>query len=212
MIDTLKENRLIRKGKKLLTKGKLEKAYRCFEKAVMLNNSINNRFYLGLSMMSLTRFADAKKIFTDIRKEDEENELNLLSLAECNMMLRKWLEAENIYRKLHKMFPNNEAYKEYLERSQDVIYREKYVIARELFSKAERALFAKDKKEALKHLLEAEEYNPNSSMILNNIASLYMLLKKYEEAYPYIERAITISPDNQRFQKNYISIKRKLRK
>ena len=212
MIDTLKENRLIRKGKKLLTKGKLEKAYHHFEKAVMLNNSTNNRFYLGLAMMSLTQFAEAKKLFTDIRKEDKENELNLLSLAECNMMLRKWKEAENNYRELRRIFPNNKAYEEYLERSQDIIYREKYVIARELFSKAERALFNKNKEEALKHLLEAEEYNPNSTMILNNIASLYMLLKKYEEAYPYIERAITISPNNQRYQKNYNAIKRKLRK
>jgi len=212
MLNILNEKRLIRNGKKLLTGGKLEKAFGHFEKAVMLNNSINNRFYLGLSMMSLSQFTEAKKIFADIQKEESKNELNLLSLAECNMMLRKWLEAENIYHDLCKLFPNNKPYQEYYTRSQDVVYREKYVIAREIFAKAEKSLFAKDKKAALNHLLEAEQYNPTNPTILNNIGSLYMLLKEYEKAYPYMEKAISISPNNKRFQDSFKQIKRKLRK
>lgn len=212
MINIMKEQRLIRKGQRLITGGKLEKAFTCFEKAIMLNNSIDNRFYLGLSMMSLSRFEEAKKIFRDIHKESSANELNLLSLAECNMMQRNWLAAENNYQALNKLFPNNNAYQEYLKRVQDVVYREKYVIARELFAKAERALFAKDKAEALKHLLEAEQYNPNNANILNNIGSLYMLEKDYQSAFVYIEKAITISPNNEKFQNSFKQIKHKLRK
>ncbi|MFO7897233.1 MAG: tetratricopeptide repeat protein [Candidatus Cloacimonadales bacterium] len=212
MINKIIETRLIRKGKKQITEGKLEKAHACFQKAVILNNSTDNLFYLGLSLMSLARFEEARKYFADIQEKNPENELNLLSLAECNMMLRDWLAAERNYQQLTQQFPNNQPYQEYLQRSQDVVYREKYVISRELFAQAERALFAKDKAKALAYLLEAEQYNPNNPNILNNIGSLLMLQKKYQEAFPYIERAVTISPNNQKFQDSYQRIKRKLRK
>ena len=212
MLNKLNEKRLIRRGKKLITQGKLEKAHLCFQKAVVLDNSTDNLFYLGLSLMSLSRFAEAKKYFTDIHEQNPENELNLLSLAECNMMQRDWLAAQRNYQQLCKLFPNNNAYQEYLKRSEDVVYREKYVVSRELFAQAERALFAKDKSQALEHLLEAEQYNPDNPNILNNIGSLLMLQKRYDEAFPYIEKAVNIAPHNEKFKESFQRIKQKIRR
>ena len=212
MIEKIREKRLIRKGQKLLATGKLEQAYKCFEKAVMLNNSIDNLFYLGLALMSLSKYEEAKKYFSEVHEQNSENELNLLSMAECNMMQRNWLSAENRYHDLCKLYLRNEAYRSYMQRAQDVVVREKYVIGRELFAKAEKALFEKKNKEVLKYLLEAEEYDPNNANVLNNIGTLYMLDKEFEKAFKYIEKAISISPQNQKFQESFKQIKRKLRR
>jgi len=211
-IEDLKERHLRKKGQILLSKNDFEKAYLLFQKAIFLNNSVENRFNLALSLLSLSEYSKAEKYLKNIYDEYPENELNLLALAECNIMQKKWDEAIKFYRLIVKLFPDKKSFKHYLKIAEDVVAREKYVKAKELFTKATIELKQKKDKNALNILLEANEYFPEDATIINNIATLYIMLKDFRKAYSYSMKAVSLRPDDPRFQNNLKIAKRKLKK
>ncbi|MDP8200762.1 MAG: tetratricopeptide repeat protein [Candidatus Tenebribacter burtonii] len=211
-IEDLKEKHLRKKGQILLSKNDFEKAYLLFEKAIFLNNSVENRFNLALSLLSLSEYSKAKKYLENIYDEFPENELNLLALAECHIMQKMWDEAIMFYKLIVKLFPGKKNYKHYLDIAKDVVAREKYVKAKELFKKATIELKQKNDENALNILLEANEYFPEDATIINNIATLYIMLKDFRKAYNYSMKAVSIKPDDIRFQNNLKIAKRKLKK
>ena len=210
--EDLKEKHLKKRGQKLLTKNDFEKAYLLFQKAILLNNSVENKFNLALSLLSLSEYSKAEKYLKNIYDEYPENELNLLALAECNIMQKKWDEAIKFYRLTVKLFPGKKSFKHYLKIAEDVVAREKYVKAKELFKKATIELKQKKDKNALNILLEANEYFPEDATIINNIATLYIMLKDFHKAYSYSMKAVSLRPDDPRFQNNLKIAKRKLKK
>ncbi len=210
--DLLKEKRLQMKGQKLLTQGKTEKAYDTFQKAILINSSTENIYNLALSLMAQTKYLQAEKYLRKIFKNYPENEINLLTLAECVIMQQKWNEAIELYRLLADSDPKNKAYQKYKNIAEDVVIREKYVKSKCLLYSSILELKRKNDKKALEMLLEAEEYFPGNPNILNNIGSVYMLLKDHEKAYSYFSKAIDNDPGNRKFQKNLFTARRKLRK
>jgi tetratricopeptide (TPR) repeat protein len=210
--EDLREKRLRKKGQKLLSKNDFEKAYLLFQKAILLNSSVENKFNLALSLLSLSEHSKAEKYLKNIYDEYPENELNLLALAECNIMQRKWNEAIKIYLITVELFPSKKNYKHYLEIAKDAVAREKYVKAKELFNKATIELRQKNNEKALNILLEANEYFPEDATIINNIATLYIMLRDFRKAYSYSMKAVSIRPDDPRFQNNLKIAKRKLKK
>ena len=134
--EDLKEKRLTKKGQKLLTKNDFEKAYLLFQKAILINNSVENKFNLTLSLLSLSEYSKAEIYLKNIYDEFPENELNLLALAECHIMQRKWEEAIKFYKIIVKLFPGRKNYEHYLKIAEDVVAREKYIKAKELFKKS----------------------------------------------------------------------------
>ncbi len=93
-----------------------------------------------------------------------------------------------------------------------MVAREKYVKAKELFSEAAIELKLKNDQKALNILLQANEYLPNDATILNNIATLYIILKEFPKAYNYAMKAVKMKPKDQRFQKNLSIAKKRLKK
>ncbi len=211
-ITSLKEKHFQKKGQNLLISGKLEKAFSCFKKAVLLNDSTDNIFNLALSLLSLSKYSEAEKYFKKIFQNFPDNEINILSLAECLIMQRKWDEAIDHYRILVEKKPHSDPLKIYLTQAEDVVAREKYVKSKELFSQAQIELRKKNDAKALAYLLEAEEFDPKNPNTLNNIGSVLLLKKEFETAYKYFEKAVVLAPQNKKFQKNLLLTKRKLRK
>lgn len=210
--EDLQEKRLIKKGQKLLAKQEFEKAHSLFQKAILLNNSVENRFNLAITILSLSQYAEAEKYLADIYKTFPENKLNLLALAECVLMQRRWEEANSYYKELVALDPQNIAHMHYLKIAEDVVAREKYVKAKELFAKATIQLKRKNDRKALEILLQAHEYFPDDPVIINNIATLYIMLKDFQKAYQYAVKAVKIKPDDPRYQNNLKVAKRKLKK
>ena len=210
--EDLKEKHLKKRGQKLLAKNDFEKAYLLFQKAILLNNSVENKFNLALSLLSLSEYSKAEKYFKNIYDEYPENELNLLALAECNIMLRKWDEAIKFYKLTVELFPDKKSFKHYLNIAEDVVAREKYVKAKELFKAATIELKQKNDENALNILIQANEYFPEDATIINNISTLYLMLKDFPKAYNYSMKAVSLKPDDPRFQNNLKIAKRKLKK
>ncbi len=207
-----KEKRLKIKGQKLLIKYEFEKAYHIFQKAILLNNSVENQFNLAVSLLSLSEYSKAEKYLKLIFDKYPENELNLLSLAECYIMQKKWKEAIEFYQIAVQLSPDKKSYHVYLKIAEDVVAREKYVKAKELFIEATVELKLKNDQKALNILLQANEYLPNDATILNNIATLYIILKEFPKAYNYAMKAVKMKPNDQRFQKNLSIAKKRLKK
>ena len=210
-LQTSKAKRLQKKGQKFLTSGKIEKAHGIFQKVILLDNSTENLFNLALSLMSLARYSEAEGYLRKIEENFPDHELNTLTLAESLIMQKKWDEAIRFYEKASQINPRNEAYKKYVAISKDVVAREKYVKSKEFFQEAIEELRHKNDERALKILQKANEYFPGNPNILNNIGTLYLNLKNYIKAYSYFVKAISFDPKNEKFQKNLLTAKRKIK-
>ncbi|HCX72611.1 MAG TPA: hypothetical protein DHM37_02740 [Candidatus Cloacimonas sp.] len=212
MINYLLSKYYQKQGQKLLTKGHPLRAEKCFRKALIRSGAVEDKFNLGLALMSSQKYEEAAKFLEKVYQEYPENMLNILSLAECYLMLGKWQQAPLLYKELLQQQPQNKTFQKYLKISEDVVAREKYVKSKQLLNSAVVDLEKKNDKIALNKLLEAEEYYPESPTIIFNIGSVYILLKQYEKAYEYLEKAVSLSPQNKKFHKNFEFVKRKLRK
>lgn len=210
--EELKEKRLKIKGQRFLVKIEFEKAYHVFQKAILINNSVENQFNLAVSLLSLAEYSKAEKYLKLIFDKYPENELNLLTLAECYIMQKKWGEAIEFYQKAIQLSPDKKSYQFYLKIAEDVVAREKYVKAKELFNEATIELKQKNDQKALDILLQANDYLPTDATILNNIATLYIILKEFSKAYSYAMKAVKLKPDDQRFQKNLSIAKKRIKK
>ena len=211
-IDIFKEKYYFRKGQKSLTTGNFSKAFDYFQKAVLLNSSETNIFYLAISLMAQRNYAHAEEYFQKVYQKFPENEINALSYAECLLMQKKWRQAIEIYRKLVSDFPQKSKYAEFLQRAENVVEREKYVKSKLLFNAAEEMIRDKDSEKAVKLLEEALQLNPNEANIANNLGSLYFARKDFPNAYRFFEKAVTMAPHNRKFRKNFSLVKKSLRK
>ena len=214
-MKTLYQNWKIKKwqqrGQKYLVQGKIEKANLLFQKVILLDNSTENLYNFGLSLLGLNRYEEAEKIFQKIYEDFPENTVNSLSLAEAKMMLEKWDEASAIFSSLIKQNPKHKKLSFYSEICKDVILREKFRKSKELINLAMQALNRKKDEKALHFLLEALDYNPQNAHLLNNIGSIYRLQKKYKDALKFFEKAIAIEPENMKIKKNISLVRRKLK-
>ncbi|MCF7792578.1 MAG: tetratricopeptide repeat protein [Candidatus Cloacimonetes bacterium] len=210
--EILKIKRLRLKGQKLLTKGDFEKAFPVFQKAVLLDNSYENIYNLALCQTALGKYEDAEAYLDKINQEIPGNEMILLTLAETKLMQKKWQESIDHFQKLTEINPRSESYKKYLALSKDEVEREKYVSSKMLLFKATEALQQKKDEEALKLLIEADETYPENANILNNIGSIYMLMKDYKNAYKYFSEALKYDRNNQRIKENILAARRKIKK
>lgn len=210
-LQTSKAKRLQKRGQKFLTSGKIEKAYGIFQKVILLDNSTENLFNLALSLMSLARYSEAESYLRKIEENFPDHEMNTLTLAESLIMQKKWDEAIKFYENASQINPRSEAYKKYVAISKDVVAREKYVKSKEFFQEAIEELRHKNDEKALKILQKANEYFPGNPNILNNIGTLYLNLKNYKKAYSYFIKAISYDPKNEKFQKNLLTAKRKIK-
>ncbi|HPR17954.1 MAG TPA: tetratricopeptide repeat protein [Candidatus Cloacimonadota bacterium] len=210
--ELLRIKRMRQKGQKLLAKGKFEKAFPLFQKIVLQNESPENIYNLALCLMAMSEYETAESYLEKIQSDFSGNEMNLLALAECKMMQKKWQDAKNIFHHLAEANPRHESYQNYFSLVSDEVAREKYISAKKLLMSATACLEQKNDKEALKLLLEANELHPDNPNILNNLGSIYMLMEDYRNAYNYFSKAYNLDKNNPKIRNNILTSRRKLRK
>ncbi len=195
-----------------MVKGMVEKAYTYFQKALLIENSLNNTFNVAIALMTLNRYSEADKYLAKIMAEEEPTEIVLLAAAECSLMLRNWDEAEKHYQNLAVQHPQKWEYQNYLKIVRDPVRKEKYVLSKEFFNAAQLSTQKKDFRTAFEQLKEAEKIDPENPNIVNNIGSVMLMLGyNLTDISPYFERAVMLAPDNERYKKNLLYIKHKMK-
>ncbi len=205
----LEKYRLIR-GRRLLMKGHAHKALDYFEKIVVQNPCDQNLFMLSLALVALNRYKEAEKHLETVYNAHGQNELVLLSYAECLTMLRKWDSAEVVFAQLTRLQPDYPRYREYLDMIRDSVKRDRFVISREFYAKAQLQVEEKLYEQALDNLMKAHQVDPENATVVNNIGSVLLLMRKpASEALEWFEKALALDPENHRFRENLQHIKRK---
>lgn len=169
-------------------------------------------YQLGLCAMAQFQYQKAESLFKKLHQLYPEQEINSLTLAECYMMQKIWPEAIKLYQELTRQNPRSKLYEFLLNRAQDVVEREKYVMGKHLLNNSQQILSSGSSREALDLLLQAEQLLPNDLAILNNIGIIYSEQKKWQEAYTYLEKALKLAPDNSRLRSHFLRIKARLRR
>lgn len=217
MINIIQEFRIKRlqaKGQIMLKKGNFEKAYEYFSKVVLLRNSAENHFNLSVALLSLQKYAEAEKQLQIVvqNKQFSNNELVILSLAQCQFMQKNFEDAIENYEKLIKLKPENKNYAHYLKRCLDIENREKYVKAREFFDQAQKIIPKHKFSQAYELMLKAIKNDPSQAVYYNNLGSLAIQIKRSKtEIIGYFEKAVELDPKNQQFLQNLAYIKQKLK-
>jgi len=201
-----------RRGQRWLNQGRASAAYACFQRALLLQNEPEDRFHVGLALLGLGRYNEARGFIEDLAGGEQAPEVALLALAECSLMQRRWEEAEGLFAKLCDIRPGSRRYTDWLALARDGVRREKHVIVREYFNRAQALLEKKQPKEALQSLEEAWAADNTNALVANNIGSLLLLRGRTPaEACFYFEKAVTLEPDNVRFRENLSWVRRKVK-
>ena len=207
IIRTFREKYYLLRGQRFLMKGNPEKAYFYFQKAVFLGGSDQVHYSMGLCLVSMNRYQEAEHFLKKAVDKFPENDLVLVTYAECMLMQRKWEQARGIFEKLCEL--NNSKYAKYLSVAIDPIKRDKYVAAKESFNEAQKAINNRDFESALTLLQKAYELDNHNAYVVNNIGSVMLSLgKPLKEVYGYFEKAVVIDPDNQKFRQNLLYVKK----
>ncbi len=204
------KNYRLSRGRRLLMKGNAKKALEYFEKVVLEDATEGSLFMMALALVALNCYKEAEKHLETVYATYDRNELVLLSYAECLTMLRKWDSAEVVFAQLARLQPNYQRYKEYLDMIRDAVKRDRFVISREFYAKAQLDVEEKQYEKALENLKKSHEINPDNATVINNIGSVMLLMgQPASQAIEWFERALALEPDNPRFQENLKHLKRK---
>ncbi len=208
--NRFKEKYYQNRGQRFLSQGLNQKAYNCFEKAILLNNDYINQFNMGLVLTSMNKHQDALAYLEKVYELFPENEVILTKIGETYTILRQWDKAIECYKKLHENHTDFSLYKNNYQRLLDPDLREKYVQSREFFFKG---LLLQDQKlinEALEAFQQAIALDSNNAMLYNTIGIAMMIAKKDKKDIEYyFEKAVSLSPQNEGFKRNLARIKMK---
>jgi len=207
-INKFREKYNQQRGQRFLSRGQREKAYKCFEKALLINNDYVNQFNMALVLIAMARHKEAVAFLERTLEKYPDNELVLTTLGEAYSVLRDWDKALECFMHLTSDHPNNALYQKMLKRSQDVSAREKYARSRELFFKGMNLQQAKDYKGSTEALIESAELDSENAMIYNTIGYVMMMDRRSkEEIIPYFEKAVILSPQNEGYKHNLAQMK-----
>jgi tetratricopeptide (TPR) repeat protein len=212
MLDNFYKSYYPIKGQKLLLKGKIEKAYQYFEKALLLENNATNLYNISLALLALGRRKEAQNYLEKVLELMPTSELVLLTLADLAMQGRDWKKAEMYIEKLILAYPKNTKYEKYLLRVKNPSARENYIKAKELLQKANALIVEKKTKEAIDALEKAEKYDPENPYIQNNLGTFYLQLEKNpKRALTYFQKAYQLEPDNDKFKQNLFYVRKTIK-
>lgn len=207
-INNFREKYYQNRGQRHLSRGNKDKAYQCFQKALLIDSNYINLYNMGLVLITMNQHKHALEYLEKVRKQFPENEVVLTTLAETYTLLRNWDEVISIYQGLKNEHPDFELYKKNLVRSKDPVAREKYARSRELFFKGMTEQENKQLNQAIDSLKEAIELDPENAMLYNTIGITMMMAGKSKaEITPYFEKAVQLSPKNEGYKHNLAKIK-----
>jgi len=200
----------ILRGQRALHQRDYKRALRWYEKAFLRSADEHNRFYMALCHMSLTNYETAHALLEEVLKVHSDQEMVVLTMAECCFQLQNWEQATELFQQLVNRFPNHTSYRTYLQRVTDPVLREQYLLSQQHYKAGLDAWDAKQYTKAEEELRQAIYYDENLALAHHALGMLHFTKKKsLAQILPHIEKAITLEPENEQFKKSLLYVRNK---
>jgi len=197
-----------RRGLRLIRRSQYKKAAYHFERALLLGDSVANFYYYSVSLISLNKHAQAISYLEKIVENHSDDILISTTLAECYLVVREWVKAEDFLSFLNDKFKDNIVVRRLFDISKDLILREKYATSKEYFFKAIELLDSKKIEEALTNAQSAIELDELNSSYYFLAGVILMQGKRAKaEVEGYLEKAVLLAPQNEGYKKQLRAVK-----
>jgi len=191
-------------GQNLMARGRIEAAYKCFQKVILMDSSPENQYNIALTLLSLGKYEEAESYLVKVIEAYPDNEIAMISLAECKLHNEDWKDALSILESLIKDHPSNINNKQYYATMKNPETRNTHIRVQKLLKHALSEYDHKAFKSAIEILLEAVDLDPDNPTINYLLGtSMIMDAHDYQSALPYLEKAAKISPKMDTYQKVY---------
>ena len=197
---------------KYLAATKTKKAMSHFEKALLINNSIENYYFYSISLIDTNKYVEAIGFLEKIVEKHDDIVLISTTLIDCYLYVKEWEKAERLVNILMDKFPNHHYVNKLYNITLDIVYREKYVTAKISYHNAVALIEKKEFKAAFTEISCAIEIDPTNATY-HFVAGTILVSqkKKKEEIKKYFEKAVLLSPKNEYYKKNLMYIKTRYR-
>jgi tetratricopeptide (TPR) repeat protein len=184
--------------------GKRRRALALFNLLCKWSPSPENQFNLALCKMNLREYAEAIELLQPIHRLIPDQMFAGITYAQCLMLAKRFTEAEEVYAHLLSVNPDNNLLKLLTTLAQDPVGRDKFVTSLDYQYQASLLQEEKQPQAALDLLKKAMELTPEDAALHNNLGALMLKLKyPIAEVMAAFSRAMQLSPDNDRFKRNY---------
>ena len=199
-----KDNTLAKKGIKLGKKGDFTSALECFEKSLKINPSnLNALYYKAYSLEQLEEFVKAIDAYSVAMKYKHDGAI-YFRRGWCYFRVKNYDSALQDYNKASEYLPDNDEinmakasvylHTEKYQKLLDVLNSHLEKVPNDLFSKANKAIALSKlnrNSEALELFFEllSKMSVTQRHRVCNGIANTYMLMKEYDKALEYIDKA-----------------------
>ena len=184
-----------------------------FDKLYRWSDTPENRFNLALAKMNLRNYDEAIKLLEPIHSQLPNQLFAGITYAQCLMLAKRFSDAEKVYSSLLDFSPENKLLKTLDALSQDPVGRDKFASSLDLQFQASILEEQNRHKEALEMLQTAAGLTTDDAALHNNIGALKLKLKyPLNEIMADFSRAMHLSPDNDRYKRNYRRVWQKSKK
>ena len=136
-----------------------------------------------------------------------------ITYGQCLMLAKRFTDAENLYNQLLETNPENNLLKLLLVLSQDPVGRDKFASSLDLQFQASILQEQNKPQAALDLLQKAAGLTPDDAALHNNLGALKLKLKyPLKEVMADFPQAMHLSPDNDRYKRNYRKVWQKSQK
>jgi tetratricopeptide (TPR) repeat protein len=184
--------------------GKRRRARTLFEMLCHWSDTPENQFNLALVNMNLRNYDRALELLEPIHNLLPDQVFAGVTYGQCLLLAKRFTEAEAVYARLLESNPDNNLLKLLLHLAQDPVGRDKFSVSLDIQYQA--TLLQEDKqfRPALELLQKAEGLSSEDAALHNNIGALKLKLKyPLPEIMASFSRAMQLSPDNDRYKRNY---------
>ncbi len=191
-------------GQRHLLYGKRRKALALFEMLCRWDDTPENRFNLALGRMNMRQYDDAIALLEPIHKQLPNQLFAGVTYGQCLLLARRFEEAKALYEELLQTNPDNNLLKTLQALSRDPVSRDKFSSSLDLQFQA--SLLQEEGKweEALALLQKASGLTPEDAALHNNLGAVLLKLKRpLSEVMAEFQQAMHLSPDNDRYKRNY---------
>jgi len=200
-------------AQKHLLYGKRKRALALFEMLCRWSDTPENRFNLALAKMNLRAYKEAIELLEPIHTQLPDQLFAGITFAQCLMLAKRFSEAEKVYEHLLDVNPQNSLLQTLHALSQDTAGRDKFASSLDLQFQASILEEQKEHQKALQLLLTAAGLTPDDAALHNNIGALKLKLKyPLNEVMADFAKAMQLSPDNDRYKRNYRRVWQKSKK
>ena len=198
------------RGIRFMSRARFKKALTHFERAILLHEDLDSMFYYSTCLISLNQHNKAISYLERVLEKSAENILVSTMLAECYLVDREWEKAEQFINTLQVNNEENQFVLKLQNIAQCPVLRENYATSKEYFFKSMDDLENTRYDSAFENIKKAIEFDDeNSSHYFTAGLILFTAKKPKQEIENYLEKAISLSPQNENYKQQLHFIKTK---